>query len=247
MKLRKYLSAILRPSVGISNESLREQWLEKALKSIPDGSKILDAGAGTQRYRRFCTHLEYVSQDFGQYDGKGDTTGLQTGEFHYGKLDIVSDITSIPMPDASFDAIMCIEVFEHLPNPILAVSEFFRLLKPGGYLIITAPFCSWTHFAPYHFNTGFNRYWYEKHLVDHSFRINEISPNGNYFEFVAQEIYRISSVSRQYAKSEPGLLDLAALYILLRMLLRFSRHDSGSSEFLCFGYHVFAQKKVEVL
>ena len=125
MKLRKYLSRILRPSVGISNESLREQWLEKALKSIPDGSKILDAGAGTQRYRRFCKHLEYISQDFGQYDGKGDTTGLQTGEFHYGKLDIVSDITSIPMPDASFDAIMCIEVFEHLPNPILALTEFF--------------------------------------------------------------------------------------------------------------------------
>lgn len=247
MKLRKYLSTILRPSVGISNESVREQWLEKTLKSIPNRSKILDAGAGTQRYQRFCKHLEYVSQDFGQYDGKGNAAGLQTGEFHYGKLDIVSDITSIPRPDASFDAIMCVEVFEHLPNPVLAVEEFFRLLKPSGYLIITAPFCSWTHFAPYHFNTGFNRYWYEKHLADNGFRINEISQNGNYFEFIAQEIYRISSVSKQYAKSEPGLLDLAAIYILLRMLLRFSKHDNGSSEFLCFGYHVLAQKKTGVV
>jgi ubiquinone/menaquinone biosynthesis C-methylase UbiE len=246
MKLRKYLSAILRPSVGISNESLREQWLEKALKSIPDGSKILDAGAGTQRYRRFCKHLEYVSQDFGQYDGKGDTTGLQTGEFHYGKLDIVSDITSIPMPDDSFDAILCVEVLEHLPDPILALTEFSRLLRPGGTLIMTAPFCSWTHFAPYHFSTGFNRYWYEKHLPDQGFIINEISPNGNYFEFIAQELYRISSVSRQYARREPALLELAAIYIILRMLRRFSKQDNGSSEFLCFGFHVFAQKKAEV-
>lgn len=242
MKLRKYLSNILRPDVGTSNESTRELWLEKALGSIPAGSRILDAGAGTQRYKRFCGHLNYVSQDFAQYDGKGDSTGLQTGEFDYGKLDIISDITSIPEPDSSFDAIMCVEVFEHLPNPVQAVLEFSRLLKPGGYLIITAPFCSWTHFAPYHFNTGFNRYWYEKHLIDNNFNIVEIASNGNYFEFIAQEIYRISTVSRQYANSEPNMFELLGTLIMLRMLLRFSRYDSGSSEFLCFGYHTFARK-----
>jgi SAM-dependent methyltransferase len=242
MKFRKYLSGILRPVVGMSNESSREHWLEKALGSVPVGSRILDAGAGTQRYKRFCSHLNYVSQDFGQYDGKGDSMGLQTVEFDYGKLDITSDITSIPEPDSSFDAIMCVEVFEHLPNPVQAVLEFSRLLKPGGYLIITAPFCSWTHFAPYHFNTGFNKYWYEKHLIDNDFRIVEISSNGNYFEFIAQEIYRISSVSRQYAKGEPNLFELLGILIMLRMLLRFSKQDNGSSEFLCFGYHVIARK-----
>ena len=31
-------------------------------------------------------------------------------------LDIISDITSIPVSDNTFDAVMCIEVFEHLPN-----------------------------------------------------------------------------------------------------------------------------------
>ena len=244
MKLRKYLSSILRPAVGTSNESSREHWLERSLSSLPAGSRILDAGAGTQRYRRFCNHLNYVSQDFGQYDGKGDSIGLQTGEFDYGNLDIVSDITSIPEPDSSFEAIMCVEVFEHLPNPVQAVVEFSRLLKLGGYLIITAPFCSWTHFAPYHFNTGFSKYWYERHLMDNDFRISEISPNGNYFEFIAQEMYRISSVSRQYAKREPSFFELLSIFITLRMLLRFSEHDNGSSEFLCFGYHVLARKNV---
>jgi 2-polyprenyl-3-methyl-5-hydroxy-6-metoxy-1,4-benzoquinol methylase len=46
---------------------------------------------------------------------------------------------------------MCVEVFEHLPEPIKAVEEFARLFKPGGYLILTAPFCSLTHFAPLSF------------------------------------------------------------------------------------------------
>ncbi len=91
------------------------------------------------------------------------------------KLDIVSDITSIPLPDASVDAIMCTEVFEHIPDPIAAVKEFGRLVKPGGYLLITAPFASLTHFAPYHFASGLSRFFYEKHLPDQEFRNRGIS------------------------------------------------------------------------
>ena len=233
----------IRPAVGVTNESTRERWLETALASIPKGSRILDAGAGTQRYRRFCSHLNYVSQDFGEYDGKGDSVGLQTGEYNYEELDIVSDIISIPESDSSFDAIMCIEVFEHLPDPAQVVKEFARLVKPGGYLVLTAPFCSLTHFAPYHFSTGFNKYWYDKHLHDNNFDITEITANGNFFEYVAQEIYRVSSISRRYSNDRPHLFELLGMYVIQRMLRRFSNRDSNSSELLCFGYHVIARKR----
>jgi len=151
-------------TVGIKNQYNREAWLEKTLKQIPAGSRILDAAAGELRYKRFCTHLNYVAQDFAQYDGKGDGRGLHKGSWDKSNLNIISDITVIPEHDASFDAIMCVEVFEHLPEPIKAIQEFTRLLKPGGLLILTAPFCSLTHLPPYHFYTGFNRYFYEKHL-----------------------------------------------------------------------------------
>jgi ubiquinone/menaquinone biosynthesis C-methylase UbiE len=232
----------LKPSVGISNEACRESWLENVLQHIPNNSKILDAGAGTQRYRRYCEHLEYVSQDFGEYDGKGDSSALQMGEFDYGKLDIVSDITSIPMPDSSFDVIMCIEVLEHLPDPVQAIKEFARLLKPNGHLIVTAPFCSLTHFAPYHFSSGFNKYWYEKHLTESEFNTIEVAQNGNFFEYLAQEIYRMPYVSKRYSNSKPNLIEFLSILILQRMLLRFSKADNGSAEILCFGYHVHAIK-----
>jgi ubiquinone/menaquinone biosynthesis C-methylase UbiE len=232
----------LAPAIGMNNESSREKWLEKTLLTIPNTSRILDAGAGTQRYRKYCKHLNYVSQDFGKYDGKGDDSSLQTGEFEYGKLDIISDITSIPEPDASFDAIMCIEVLEHLPDPIQAIKEFSRLLKNNGNLIITAPFCSLTHFAPYHFSSGFNKYWFEKHLTEYGFNIVDISQNGNYFDYIAQEVYRIPSVSSRYSNSKPNLLELLCIFIMQRMLLHFKNRDKGSSELLCFGYHVHARK-----
>ena len=61
-----------------------------------------------------------------------------------------------------------------LPEPVKAIKEFARLLKSSGHIIITAPFCSLTHFALYHFHTGFNRYFYEKHLPDNGFEIGQI-------------------------------------------------------------------------
>ena len=241
MNVGKFIKS-MRPSVGKSNERARERWIEDTLNSIPENSRILDAGAGTQRYRKFCKHLNYVSQDFGKYNGKGDSAGIQTGDFDYGDLDIVSDINNIPEPDLSFDAVMCIEVLEHLPDPVQAVKEFSRLIKPKGHLILTAPFCSLTHFSPYHFSTGFNKHWYKIHLAAYGFKIIDISPNGNFFEYLAQEIYRIPSVSKRYSDDKPGLIERICIFVILRMLSRFSQKGHESSDLLCFGYHVLARK-----
>lgn len=230
-------------TVGTRNESSRAKWLEETLRTIPAGSRLLDAGAGERRYKDFCEHLVYVAQDFARYDGRGDGRGLQTGSWGREGLDIVSDIASIPEPDASFDAVMCTEVFEHLPEPLLALKEFSRLLKKGGRLILTAPFCSLTHFAPYHFYTGFGRSFFETHLPSHGFGILELRENGNYFEYMAQEILRLPSVGERYAGDRPGRLERIAFGILLRMLERFSGGDGGSSEILHFGSHVLAERR----
>ncbi|WP_243371796.1 class I SAM-dependent methyltransferase [Geotalea sp. SG265] len=229
--------------IGTKNLYTRETWLEACLKSIPPGSRILDAGAGERKYKKFCRLLEYVSQDFAQYDGKGDARGLQTGVWDQSKLDIVSDITAIPKPDDFFDAIMCIEVFEHLPDPLAAIREFARLLRPGGALILTAPFCSLTHFAPYHFYTGFSRYFYETNLPACGFHVDELVENGNYFEYLAQEVRRIPTVAEQYSTRRTTLLESLAMRLVLNMLDRFSESGKGSSELLHYGCFVRALKR----
>lgn len=230
-------------SVGTQNEAIRLKWLESTLKEIPDGSRILDAGAGELNQKKCCAHLKYVSQDFAQYDGKGNDAGLQTKKWDNSKIDIVSDITAIPEPDESFDAIMCIEVFEHLPDPIAAIKEFSRLLRKEGILIITAPFCSLTHFAPYHFYSGFNKYFYENNLTDHGFRIEEIAANGNYFEYLAQEVRRIPEVSDRYCEKKLDFWERRKLAGTLKILSKLTAKDTKSDELLCFGYHVKAIKQ----
>lgn len=116
------------------NEINRQAWLKKTLSALPKGSRLLDAGAGELQNRKHCDHLIYVSQDFCQYQGSGGggapDEGLQMTSWDNSRIDLVSDITSIAAPDASFDAILCSEVLEHVPEPTYALDEFARLLKP---------------------------------------------------------------------------------------------------------------------
>lgn len=75
----------------------RNSWIRRSLEELPAGSQILDVGAGPMRYRDLCRHLSYVSHDFCQYDGRGDGVGYQNQDWDTSRIDIVSDISTIPV------------------------------------------------------------------------------------------------------------------------------------------------------
>ena len=224
------------------NASPREAWLEATLARLPAGARILDAGAGELSKKKYCGHLDYVAQDFGQYEGEGDGAGLQTGAWDQSRLDIVCDIVDIPEPDASFDAILCVEVLEHLPNPIQALAELARLLRPGGTLVLTAPFCAFTHFAPHFYQTGFSPYWYREHLPKLGFEIQELSPNGNFSAYLTQEVGRIESMAQSYCNLALHWYERLGIHLVQSLLWRMYQQDTTSQDFACFGYHVVARK-----
>lgn len=235
--MKKFLQNIL--SVN-NNESFRNEFLKKTISSIPAGLRILDEGAGELRNKSICNHLNYVSQDICEYDGVGNNHGLHT-KWDTKKVDIVSDINDIPEPDKSFDVILCSEVFEHLPDPLKALKEFSRLLKPGGILIVTAPFNSLVHFAPFHFSSGFSRYWYEHHFVEYEFTITELTANGDWFDYLKQEAIRLPKSARHYGDK---LWPLAYFFSGLFLLYFFIRGKSNSADDLgSFGYHCIARRK----
>lgn len=244
--MKDVLKFLLRPwaklTVGLNNASTRDEWVENVLHNLPSGIKILDAGAGECQYKQYCRHLKYVSQDFSQYDGIGNKSGLQMQKWDTSSIDIISDIVSIPVPNDEFDAVLCTEVLEHLPDPGLAIREFARILKNGGQLIITAPFVSFTHFAPYHFATGFNKYYFLHHLTKSGFGDITMVENGNYFEFMGQELRRIRSASTTYCGKDIGFFTRLSIAFLLISLDRMSKSDKGSKELSNFGFHVIARK-----
>lgn len=228
--------------LGKENWAGREAWLERNLAQIPAGQRILDAGAGELQYKRFCKHLNYISQDFGQYNGQGDGRGFQMDLWDNSRLDLVGDIAALPLAEASFDAIMCVEVLEHVPAPVEALREMTRLLRPGGLLLITAPFCALTHFAPYFYQTGYTRYFYEHWLAQLGYTIDELQPNGSYFAYMAQELRRLDGVSRSYAGRRLGFGERLLVHRVLRLLGQLAAHDSGSSELLAYGMLVRARR-----
>lgn len=232
----------IKKTIGVNiNEEKRQQWLALALTAIPAGLRILDAGAGELRNKPLCAHLAYVSQDVCQYDGRGDAQGLQTGTWNTSRIDLVCDIVNIPELDASFDIILCSEVFEHLPDALKALDEFARLLKPGGLLIMTAPFASLVHFAPYHYATGFSRYWYEYHLPTRNFKILELVPNGDWFSYAKQEILRLPGMARKYGDPWWPLAYVVAGIGLIYFSI--CNKSKTADDVACFGWHCIAEKK----
>ena len=110
------------------NSNNRDKWVINELSNIEPGLKIIDCGAGECKYKKYCSHLEYTSQDFCEYKGDEHYEGLQTGTWDTSDIDIVSDIIDIPVENDSFDVVLCTEVFEHIPHPEQALKEFYRIL-----------------------------------------------------------------------------------------------------------------------
>lgn len=82
--------------------------------------------------------------DVGVYDarrwlGPGYLTFGEHGE------DRTGDLLALPFPEASFDGVVLTEVLEHCTDPVAAVREVFRVLRPGGLLLVTSPFIWPTH------------------------------------------------------------------------------------------------------
>ena len=98
--------------------------------------------------------------DVGGRDESADesTTESNTGQrvvldkFPRHQSTVQGTAEAIPFPDESFDTVLAVEVFEHLEDPLGAVRECARVLRPGGYLILTVPFMWPVHVdtrAPY--------------------------------------------------------------------------------------------------
>ncbi len=109
--------------------------LKPLAQYVKNGDAVLDVGCGNGRLIQLFsgTHIVYTGLD--QSEG---LIRVATDKFP-GASFVVGEMTELPFPDESFDAIYCIAVFHHLPTDdmrVQALNEMKRVLKPGGVIVM---------------------------------------------------------------------------------------------------------------
>jgi SAM-dependent methyltransferase len=120
-----------------------------ALKQFatPESVTILDYGAGLAPYRPLFPQGKYCRADIAP--PREETLGRDAA---YPEPDyIISRDGRIPREANTFDFILSTQVLEHVADPYTYLSEAYRLLKPGGKLLLTTHGSWHDHGCPYDF------------------------------------------------------------------------------------------------
>jgi len=103
-----------------------------------DSLNVIDVGCGTGHLllalsTRLSKPPRLYGLDFSDSAIRRSKRLLPTAEF------VVASVYDIPYPDDNFDMVTCTETLEHLQRPEDALKEMFRVLRPGGQLVVTVP------------------------------------------------------------------------------------------------------------
>ena len=152
-----------------------ERALGRFAASLPEGSRVLDAGAGECAHRPLFAHARYVAVDNAGGDAAWD----------YSRLSAVAELESLPFAAASFDAALSVVTLEHVGSPPAALAGLRRVLRPGGRLFIAVPQFWELHQAPQDY-FRYTRCGLERLLREAGFEITELRPTGGYFHLMGK-------------------------------------------------------------
>jgi SAM-dependent methyltransferase len=222
---------LLRFTAGLRHE--REPLLQFALRVAREtraGSRLLDVGAGESPYRELFSHLHYETSDWENSVHPGARAVDHVGPAH-----------DLPVPDCAYDAVLCTQVLEHVPNPAGVIEELHRVLRPGGLLYMTVPLAWELHELPFDF------FRYTPHglatlLQAAGFERLDIRPRNGCFSTLAQLLENAGSSMGSYPDGLDGRR--AEVLALLREMARTvaSFDDLDARMVFPLGYSVVARR-----
>lgn len=100
-------------------------------------SQILDLGCGqghiTEKIRRALKDVELSGLDY-------SISAIEYAHEHFPEIDFaVGDAYESPYATGFFDVVVCNNLWEHVPDPLVLLSRIKRVIKPGGYLVVSTP------------------------------------------------------------------------------------------------------------
>ena len=151
---------MIRPLGIVSQHRLFGFLARKLADQLPSSGRVrlLDVGCGERPYERLLRKL---------IDGPLRTLEYTGVDFYNAKADAQVDLnrSELPFGDASYDVILSTEVLEHLHNPLFALGEMRRVLRPNGLLLLTTPFAFYVHEKEhdyYRYTYHLYRLWFAK-------------------------------------------------------------------------------------
>jgi SAM-dependent methyltransferase len=109
----------LDPSRRSVQYAVRKPLVDWLREQQAGGAQVLDVGCGDRPY----AELFPGAVGF-------DVPGNPHADLH-------GSLEAIPVEDASFDVVLCLQVLEHVPDPAAAVRELHRVVRPGGRVLLT--------------------------------------------------------------------------------------------------------------
>ncbi|HRZ30560.1 MAG TPA: methyltransferase domain-containing protein [Candidatus Paceibacterota bacterium] len=189
--------------------------------------RVLDVGAGNfSRYQELFTFNEYVKMD------------IEPGP----NTDVVGRAEEIPFPDDSFDSIVCTQVLGDIYELSRAFSEFYRVLKPEGTILLTESLFDPLHDEPYDF-WRLTQHSLRRLALDAGFEIKVLENRGGYRSVMAQLkarywIERLEANKKWFARLLSFTLKIHGTWA--RFL---DRHDkSRANKLFAQGYILIIQK-----
>ena len=216
-------------AIGLTRKITRPR-LEAFLRKYATDAKTLDIGCGNDLYGELFPNRTTLDVEVRE--------GVQ--------VDIVADAHDLSqIEDSSYKVILCTEVLEHLHTPAQAISEFHRVLEPGGLLILSTRFIFPIHDAPGDY------YRYTKYGLQHllkAFEIEELKEETSTGETLAVLYQRIGfQCDTLWLRPFKLLWFLKAkLMMLLRGIITKEygdiRHTKEEQGIMSSGYYVAARK-----
>jgi SAM-dependent methyltransferase len=175
------LPGFLKRRIFPLDDSIHSFMLE--VKPANSDGLVLDAGSGEGRFREYFSGCRYLAIDSQVGDSSWD----------YSNVDVAADLAAIPLPTCSTDLVLNIQVLEHVSDPQEVVNELFRVLKPGGRLLLTAPQGWHEHQQPNDF-FRFTQYSLTPIFSTAGFRSVEVQPIGGYFHYLGHRLTFIPKI-----------------------------------------------------